>query len=168
MTYILPEKLRAHLKKPLGRLVGDIADIEFPETVICIGDKTCEVVLGRGIKPKLLVYDGVIMRKRTGVPDAVKKFDALETKVGNPAGSITDEAILAIEKALESGENAKLLIDGEEDLLVLPAALYAPVGSMVLYGQPKDGLVAVTINKDIKYKVEYILHRMEQKCGKKS
>lgn len=38
-----------------------------------------------------------------------------------------------------------ILIDGEEDLLVLPAIIYAPLGARVYYGQPGEGLVEVVV-----------------------
>jgi len=46
-----------------------------------------------------------------------------------------------------------LIIDGEEDLLVLPVVQYAPIGSVVYYGQPGEGLVKVVVTKEKKRQV---------------
>ena len=40
----------------------------------------------------------------------------------------------------------KIVVEGEEDLATLPAILYAPPGSVVVYGQPDEGSVLVKVN----------------------
>ena len=53
-----------------------------------------------------------------------------------------------------------IIVNGEEDLFTLPAILYAPVGTSVLYGQPDEGLVVVSVNNSLKTKVRNILIEM--------
>ena len=60
--------------------------------------------------------------------------------VRNPAGNITPSLIRAIKKAylaILHGEKQQLIkIIGEDDLAGVPAILFSPLGSVVLYGQP--------------------------------
>ncbi|TET75859.1 MAG: DUF359 domain-containing protein, partial [Candidatus Heimdallarchaeota archaeon] len=51
-------------------------------------------------------------------------------------------------------------ISGEEDLLVLPAIYETPYNSKVLYGQPNEGLVVVTVTEEIKKKVKSLIQKM--------
>ncbi len=62
-----------------------------------------------------------------------------------------------------------IVVDGEEDLLALPAILSAPIGSVVLYGQPaspdasqggpNQGIVCVRIDQQAKIRVQSLLKK---------
>ena len=54
----------------------------------------------------------------------------------------------------------RIIVQGEEDLLVLPVVLFAPANSVVLYGQPNEGLVIVKISEGIRNKVKAIMNSM--------
>ena len=54
----------------------------------------------------------------------------------------------------------RITVMGEEDLLVLPVCIYAPDNSIVLYGQPNEGLVLVEISTEIRNKVQTLLDLM--------
>lgn len=54
-----------------------------------------------------------------------------------------------------------ILVDGEEDLAVLPCILTAPSGSLVLYGQPGEGLVVCEVDKVIN-KVKKFKDKLEE------
>jgi uncharacterized protein (UPF0218 family) len=82
-------------------------------------------------------------------------------RVKNPAGTITDEAVSAVERALSGGERVGLIVEGEEDLLALPAVLYAPLNSLVVYGQPYEGVVVVRVTQEKKDEVAQTLKVME-------
>ena len=43
-----------------------------------------------------------------------------------------------------------VLVDGEEDLAVIPLVMAAPIGALVLYGQPHQGVVLRTVNLEAK------------------
>ena len=95
------------------------------------------------------------------------KFDAEKTfNVINPAGTITDEAYQTVGKAVNFPGRTKVLVDGEEDLLTLVAVLSAPDGSIVVYGQPRTGIVIVSVSEDTKKKFRKIVDRMEYKDSK--
>ncbi len=81
--------------------------------------------------------------------------------VDNPQGTITQEAIAAIKKALESNEHTHIVVKGEEDLLTLIAVLYAPENAFVVYGQPYLGIVVVKVTSEKKAHVQEFLNAMK-------
>ena len=54
----------------------------------------------------------------------------------------------------------KIIVDGEEDLATLPAILYAPLGSAVVYGQPNEGSVLVDVTPEKKLHIEEFMKKM--------
>ena len=80
----------------------------------------------------------------------------------NPQGLITAESWTVIGKALKEKGKIKIVVDGEEDLLGIPVVLLAPRGSLMLYGQPNEGIVIVTINNESKGFAKRILKEMEE------
>jgi len=161
-TLKLPESLRETLKKPFGELLSDLEELKRNKNIICVGDETSRISLNLGLKPKILVYDGRIKREFTPIPSIIRDFNAKEVRVDNPAGYITKESFEAIYSALRDIKRVKIRIDGEEDLLTIAAIELAPEGSMVLYGQPDQGLVVAKVTKENKEKVRRILNQMEE------
>ena len=53
-----------------------------------------------------------------------------------------------------------IFVDGEEDLLAIPAVLESPDNALVVYGQPSEGLVVVTVSPQTKSDVRKIMNRM--------
>jgi uncharacterized protein (UPF0218 family) len=82
-------------------------------------------------------------------------------QVKNPQGKITHEAITAIQNALEANTHTHILVDGEEDLLTLIAVLYAKENSLVIYGQPRKGIVVVKVTAAKRAEAKRILEAME-------
>ena len=78
----------------------------------------------------------------------------------NPPGEITQESIQTIQKAFSSDPPIRIIVDGEEDLLVIPVCIAAPENSVVMYGQPNEGLVIVHVTPEIRAKVQKILDVM--------
>ena len=162
----LPDDLRDQLKNPLGNLVSDndpnkeniIKKISAESVIITVGDRTTENMLQFGIKPQIQIIDGLEKRSECAVP----ADDTIITKLSckNPPGEITEESIQVIQKAFSSEPPVRITVDGEEDLLVIPACIFAPENSVVMYGQPNEGLVIVTITPEIRAKVQKILDVM--------
>jgi uncharacterized protein (UPF0218 family) len=90
-------------------------------------------------------------------------------RVNNPKGTITHEAILAINEALEKNEHTHIVVDGEEDLLTLIAVLNAPENAVVVYGQPYSGIVVVKVTSEKKAEARQFLKAMKpfEKLNKK-
>lgn len=159
MTLKLTESLRLKLKKPLGNFITDISSLKN-RTVICIGDEASKDALSSGLKPKLCVYDGRIGRVEVAISREITEYRAAELTVKNAPGTLSSEAFNAVERALSSKSSHKIRVDGEEDLVTLAAVKYAPLGSVVLYGQPGEGLVGVEVNDDSKKKIRSLLDEM--------
>jgi len=160
----LPENLRESLKKPLGILIKDsettkeniLRNIPAGSFVITVGDATTEKLIKYGIIPSLQIVDGLEKRFKRELPSFTVKT-TLSCK--NPSAQITQESIDVIKKALKEPP-ARITVIGEEDLLVLPVCVNAPKNSVVLYGQPNEGLVIVRINSEIRNKAQAIMNSM--------
>jgi hypothetical protein len=81
-------------------------------------------------------------------------------KVHNPAATLTKDLIDRIRESLHGDEHIKIIVEGEEDLATLPAILYAPLGSVVVYGQPNEGSVLVDVTAERKLHIEEFMKRM--------
>ncbi len=162
----LPDDLRDQLKNPLGTLINDddpnkeniIKKISAESVIITVGDRTTENMLQLGLKPQIQIIDGLEKRSQRIVP----ADDAVNTKLScrNPPGEITEESVQVIQKAFSCEPPVRITVDGEEDLLVIPVCIHAPENSIVMYGQPNEGLVIVTITPEIRAKVQKILDVM--------
>jgi uncharacterized protein (UPF0218 family) len=77
--------------------------------------------------------------------------------VKNPAGTLTDELIQALTYAVLHPP-VTINVDGEEDLAVIPLILAAPLGAIVLYGQPHKGVVMRTVNRKAQQTAQHFLN----------
>lgn len=143
----LPEVHRGAFAKPMGTLIPDDAvstsairkALSGHDTVVTVGDRTTERMLGYGIPLDLQIVDGVEQRMTRPAPG-----DAYHTiRCNNPASCITPEAVSAIRRGYDIRGPVRILVSGEEDLLLLPALIHAPDRAVLLYGQPNCGMVIV-------------------------
>ena len=112
-----------------------------------------------GITPSLQIIDGQEKRIIRNIP---KSLDILsDLSCDNPAAEITDQSIEIIKKAFASQTPVRITVKGEEDLLVIPVCIHAPENSVVMYGQPNEGLVLVKITPEIRNKTQKLLDSME-------
>jgi uncharacterized protein (UPF0218 family) len=88
------------------------------------------------------------------------KCDHLKAK--NPPGTITAESQEALYSALEYNNGFRLVVDGEEDLLVLPLMAMLPEGSVIVYGQPREGMVVIKLTEKNKQWARDFMNSMEQ------
>ncbi|MFB6190215.1 MAG: pantetheine-phosphate adenylyltransferase [Candidatus Nanohaloarchaea archaeon] len=158
------EEHRTKLGKAHGELlVGEelIDHLEGTErSVVCVGDRVSRDLAGSGVEADTFVVDGKIQRKEVETPDiAVER----EFVARNPAGGITRQAWDAIRKALAVDCTSMLRIDGEEDLLALPAVTMLPDDAVVVYGLRNQGAVAMEVSETREFAEELLdLDR----CGK--
>ena len=158
------------MKEPFGKLLpGDpsktmpelnsIISKTHPRKVIAVGDVVSRETLEAGARVvDLRILDHISMRKPTD-PFNLKAGKTYHVK--NPAGVITLESWEAIKRAMKD-EEAVIFVEGEEDLLALPSIVESPNGSLVLYGQPSQGLVVVETNAKVKNEAGLILGRMSR------
>ena len=162
----LPENLREQLKIPLGILIPDnrtskeniLKHIPENSFLITVGDATTEKIQSHGIIPSLQIVDAQEKRVKREPPKAIDISTNLSCE--NPAGEITEQSIDTIKQAISSKPPVRIIVTGEEDLLVLPVCIYAPENAIVMYGQPNEGLIVVTVSEEIKKKTKSILDAM--------
>lgn len=147
----LDKKTIGEFKKPLGELFPNFKDaipkIVSANFLISVGDQTTKNLVDNDIIPNLGIIDNRIQREDHDY-DIIRTENILNAE--NPAGTITEnlwETIeLAIDSIFEDNENRIIVVDGEEDLAVLPCLLIAPEDAVILYGQPNEGLVFVNVS----------------------
>ncbi len=168
VAYSVTPELRLRLKEPFGTLIrGSFAETmgkldsivkrERPQLIISVGDTVSRNLHEHQLKPHLSITDNKRMRKRI----KPRVFTAKLFHVKNPQGKITKEAITAVRDALESEDRVQIVVDGEEDLLSLIAVLYAPENSLVVYGQPCEGIVVVKVTSKKRTEAAEILKVMK-------
>jgi uncharacterized protein (UPF0218 family) len=169
VAYNITPKLREKFKEPFGLLIRgsfsetmdkmeSIAKREKPPKIVSVGDAVSRNLHEHQINPQLSITDNKRMRRRIQGRIFTGKN---VVHVKNPQGTITEEAIVAIKEALESDEFVQVIVDGEEDLLVIVAVFYAPEKSLVVYGQPYEGIVVVKVTSEKKAEAAEILKAMK-------
>ena len=154
------------MKIPLGILLPEsqvdkeniLKHIEENSYIITVGDRTTEKMIDFDLIPSLQIVDGIEKREKREPP---KLVNTTEITVDNPPAEITSQSIDVIKKAFSMESPIRILVTGEEDLLVLPVCIHAPENSVVMYGQPNEGLVIVKITSEIRNKVQSLLDLME-------
>ena len=129
--------------------------------IVTVGDVTTLNIITVGISPSLAIIDKHAQRKPFLGAINWMVGSSVETKtIRNPSGCISYDALFHIKSGLEDTESSYLVIDGEEDLLTLPSVALSPLGSIVFYGQPNEGLVVIQVDDYIKNKSLEILKKI--------
>lgn len=151
-------------KKPVGILIRNerinldsLSPYLTAKLIISVGDATTEKLFSLGIVPSIQIVDGRERRKKREVP---QKRHVTEIKCTNPAGGISNDAIGAVKAALVSEKPARITVDGEEDLIGAVVLAFAPDGSVMLYGQPFEGIVAVIISSESRNKFGEVINKI--------
>ncbi|MCS7115288.1 MAG: DUF359 domain-containing protein [Nitrososphaerota archaeon] len=169
-TYSIPQKLQEQFKKPWGMLIRgsfsetacklrEIIKYEKPPSIVSVGDAVSRNLAENEIFPNLLIIDNKVMR------DRVEPFSFpadREIRAKNPPGTITQEALDAVREAFKANCRVKIVIEGEEDLLTIAAVFYAPENSIIVYGQPHEGVVVVKATRENKAEAAEILKTIEK------
>ena len=160
--WAVPESIRDEFKAPIGSLI-DENDLRTYESPIVVGDVVSLAARKAGITPRLSVYDGRTERKEmTGFASLVRDGELDETVVANPPGTITRNMAEAVRNALKREVPAIIRVEGEEDLALMPCILFAPVGTVIVYGWPGKGMMAVTTDDAVKERIRKLWNRMEE------
>jgi uncharacterized protein (UPF0218 family) len=169
IAYRVTPELRTRLKEPFGRLIQGsfsetmakiktIVELEKPPRIISVGDTVSRNLHEHDLIPQLSITDNKHMRKPLK-PRIFANKNVVHIK--NPQGTITEEAISAIKEGFEKDKHVHIIVDGEEDLLTLVVVLYAPEKSLVVYGQPYEGVVVVEVTSEKKTEAMDILKAMK-------
>jgi cytidyltransferase-like protein len=160
---VLPENLRSMLQKPWGKLLTDIpGNIDGTKTIV-VGDATAQKFNRKNSGQFLSIVDFLIQReiKFHQVSDlGFSSQNILQIK--NPPGVVTAELFKAIQSAFKTKTQTVILIDGEDDLAVLPVLLIAPLGFNIFYGQPDQGLVQVEVSEENKEKAYQLAQNFDK------
>ena len=177
MGYRLPEDLRKEFKDPIGQLfTGDPVTstkiaIEYINSLdsvftLSIGDFCTKFLIEQNFYPDMVIFDETTRREKNISVDlsSYQKRSAI-----NPREWILTSAWTLIQQsiAFSTSNNCRIAvrIDGEEDLLIIPAIISLPIGSIVVYGQPpittEEGIVVVKISASLKDRITSLLEKFE-------
>ena len=160
-TYNLPDALRPELQKPIGDIYQDPEEIKnklsnMPQT-ITVGDIVTTTLLEAGIRPTLAFVDFRTLRHDLDQTTIDQHFSKIDKTISNPHGTINPEVANII---LKNESYSRIIkVDGEEDLITLPAILLSPLESVVIYGQYEIGMVVVTITEEKKQLIKSLLEQ---------
>ena len=168
ITRVLPLTMRSELKRPLGRLfkgsptetiqqlIAFLKEREPPLFAV-VGDYTAENILASSLEPDIVVVDHRVMRVTVDPLDhGLRRI----INAKNAQGTVDAEAWYALEEAVTLKSEASVIVEGEEDLLVLPLISLMPLGSVIVYGQPREGMVVVEVTDEMKAWTDDFLTRM--------
>ncbi|MFX0014562.1 MAG: GTP-dependent dephospho-CoA kinase family protein [Promethearchaeota archaeon] len=180
MGYKLPEKLRVSLRTPIGKLftgsgqraakdAKSYIERNKPLITIAIGDFCTRSLFDVDFLPDIVIYDGKTLRKNKINLNLELYHDM---NVENPPEWISKVAWTKLESAIKQIQTytagkyrVAVRINGEEDLLVIPAIISLPLGSMVVYGQPPintdEGIVVALITSSLKKLAKELLDKFE-------
>jgi len=164
----LPAGMRGELKDPMGpiftdpeRLLAEAGD----GLLLAVGDVVTYHLERAGVTPDVAVVDGLTKREEVEneVAEGVARLGeaAGEVHVENPAGGISREMVEALRAAIADPEPTVIAVEGEEDLVTLPAIVAAPPGASVVYGQPDEGMVLAEVTDEAKTETRDLLSRMD-------
>ncbi|MXV61329.1 DUF359 domain-containing protein [Natronorubrum sp. JWXQ-INN-674] len=160
---VLPDDLRHELKEPMGPIETDanvlLKTVDGP--LIAVGDVVTYHFLRAGHPPDVAVVDE--RTKRQTVDEEIRETvtESTHLEAVNPPAEISAEVIEALLEGIAREEPTTILVEGEEDLIALPAIVAAPEGASVVYGQPDEGMVHVTVTDDHRAEMRALLERFE-------
>jgi len=129
-----------------------------PSKIMAVGDVVSKNMTEHQIPTHVIIVDNKVLRK-TIKPIEFKAETTLHVK--NPPGTITKEAWTTMQEALKQDQPTKVLVDGEEDLFTLVAVSQAPENTLVVYGLPNRGAVAIKVGEETKRKVQLVIDAMQ-------
>lgn len=163
------------LKTPMGTLFE--GPEEYPEvamseaiesidrqnsSIVAVGDVSVATLIGMGIVPDIGIVDGMTKRVKLNESELIDSshFTNILSAI-NPAGHIMPSLIDAVEDALSKDEPTIINVEGEEDLAPIIIHCLAPIGTAVIYGQPKTGVVVQISTLAVKNRCRDILSMFE-------
>lgn len=181
--FIPDENLRDTLHYPLGDIIegsekdiGIAAQKAIPIAVnsvltYVVGDVVMESFLSKGITPSVGIFDNRNKRKAFEHTFNLAK-DSTSYSFINEPGMISSQAcgaLAAMQDTINHDVNfdspgmRTIEVTGEEDLLVLPLILLAPLQSTIFYGQSDKGIVMITVTEEQKAKTLRMLQSTSER-----
>jgi adenylate kinase len=165
----LPQSLVIEFRKPFGEVFAGELDEVAKKVVkalkskkglkVCVGDTSSYYLIKNGFKPDMIIIDG--MEKRKKVKYTIR-FKGKLIKAENPPGYITVSLWKAVEDACKilNKTKVKIVVNGEEDLAVLPCAFHLPLGSYIIYGHFEEGLIVTYLDEKKKEHAKALFEEM--------
>ncbi len=162
----LAEAGRGHKKaddKPAT--AGKWKDARAP-LLVAVGDQTIFNLLQAGLVPDVGIYDLMCQRQAVDIEMSeyilsAAGFAGEPAVVDNPAGTVQPALEKAIEQALLDGKGW-IQVEGEDDLAGLVVMARASAKSVLLYGQPHQGVVWVDIDARKKKEARELLEQVKK------
>lgn len=162
----ITDEIRRELKIPFGKLSEkiDLDNLKSSEgLVIAVGDETSKVLNNLSIPIRISVIDFKIAREKRFTSIKELGFSGTEEiiKVVSPAGIISKELFKTIIALFKNPSKKRqiVLVDGEDDLSVIPLILASPLGNHIFYGQPREGIVEIQVDEENKAKIRQIVSK---------
>ena len=158
----MPDSLRGLLSGTLGPVtdIEGTLDMVDGKVVASIGDVVTADLLERGFVPKIGAVDGFTQRGDPITPISEDHFDSV-TQIDNPKGSISKDIWPSLTRAYNQEGTTLFKVNGEEDLLSIPALILGPENGFVIYGIPGKGVGVNPINRENKDTCIRIIDSME-------
>jgi cytidyltransferase-like protein len=168
----LPEVEKQWFKNPFGILHKDntFVKTEDPQTLVSVGDVVTQDCNTFSLKQKLSVVDFTVQRKHTFQKIQELGFIGNETifQANNPKSHLTVSLFHAITQSVEALSQKQqiiILVAGEEDLAVIPLVLALPLGFVIVYGQPNQGIVRLAVTPETKDHAFSLLQKFVSQQG---
>ena len=180
LGYKLPKTLRTSLRDPFGKLFTGTAltaarnaknyiNRNKPPITVSIGDYCTKTLFDVNFLPDIVIYDGKTLRKKEITLNLNSYQDQNVSNppewISNAAWGVVENTIKQLQTYTSNKCRVAVRIDGEEDLLVIPAIVSLPLGSVVVYGQPPintdEGIVVALITPSLKKVVQKLLKKFE-------
>ena len=171
----MPDILDDEFKTPMGELFEGPEDApevalsamlealpQYSRALVAVGDVTVKGLMDMEVIPDIAFVDGQTKREALDVSLQVQadKF-SLHKKVMNPPGQLTPDLLNAIRWSLEQDEPVLIEVDGEEDLAPMFVLATAPLGTAIVYGQPRQGVVMRILDIQAKHRARNLLVHFE-------
>lgn len=168
--FYITEKDRKEFTRPYGLLFVNnkklLNYLNSYKTIISVGDYVTQLLVKSDLIPDIAIIDMKTKRNQL-VELNINKFSKI-IKIKNEPGVIRYSTLLILKELIansSSNKNIAILVDGEEDVLVLPISLYAESDTAIIYGQPNAGSVIMEINKYNKWRAYDLFSKLRvKKC----
>ncbi|WP_435063369.1 GTP-dependent dephospho-CoA kinase family protein [Halobaculum sp. EA56] len=160
----LPDDVRGAFKDPMGPVYTDTERLlsDAGDPIVAVGDVVTYHLRVAGRDPDVAVIDGKTKREAVGDEiAAVLDGEHRRIAVDNEPATLSRDMLAALVDALADPDPVVVSVTGEEDLATVPAILAAPEGASVVYGQPDEGMVLVTVTAATKAEARDLLGRFD-------
>jgi len=164
----MPEYMKEELSRPYGFLFTNSNSLlkflrkKENSRIITIGDVVTSTLQSNNIITFLSIIDG---KTKRNIKIRILEENAI--KIKNEKSTIRLSSMNLIQKILNNEDKARktILVEGEEDLLVIPVVLFGKDKDIILYGQPNAGAVVIINNKFTRIRVKQIFEKfIVKKC----